>query len=193
MTEEKTTSFIPKARNTSGRHRAFKYNSFTITGVTIFLLVFLVSAGLFIYEMYLDSRVSAMEAQLPKVDEIFDPEFVKELTVADATIRSSEELLNTRVAPTVIFGLLEDLTAENIYFENFEYSSHQLGGDEGTVVVLEGSAPTFNAVAFQSDVFKNEENIKEATVRNIRLRDGRVLFEATLKMEVKTLLYKENI
>jgi len=193
VTEEKTTSFIPKARNTSGRHRAFKYNSFTITGVTIFLLVFLVSAGLFIYEMYLDSRVSAMEAQLPKVDEIFDPEFVKELTVADATIRSSEELLNTRVAPTVIFGLLEDLTAENIYFENFEYSSHQLGGDEGTVVVLEGSAPTFNAVAFQSDVFKNEENIKEATVRNIRLRDGRVLFEATLKMEVKTLLYKENI
>ncbi len=190
--EEKTqTSFIPKSRTPSRGDGTSTYNSFTITGVTVFLIVVLVSTGLFLYQKYLEAEIRGMT--LPDIDQIFDPAFLQDVILADAWISSTEKLLDNRIAPTTVFLTLENLTADRVYFNSFSYRSHKIEQSGETVVVLEGFAPSFNAVAFQSDVFKKEENIKEANIGNIRLREGRIFFEATLNFEPRVLLYKETI
>lgn len=192
MKEKKQNSFIPKARSSASSEESF-YNPFTVTGISIFSIVILVSAIFFFYGMYLDYQIEETEKNLVDVDEIFKPEFVQDLIIANARIRASEKSLEERVAPTVIFEVLEELTSESIYFDNFNYRSHKVNGEDKTVVVLNGIAPTFNALAFQTDVFKEEEKVNEVLVRNIRLVDGLILFNATLSFEEEVILYKENI
>ena len=192
MKENTHNSFIPKARSSSSSEKT-SYNPFTITGVSIFVVVILVSAGLFFYGMYLEYQIEETQKNLVDVDEIFKPEFVQDLVIADARIKSSKKSLEERVAPTVVFEVLERLTAEGVYFDNFTYRSHKINGEEESVVVLNGIAPSFNSLAFQTDVFKEEEKVNDVLVRNIRLVEGLILFNATLTFEEEVILYKENI
>jgi hypothetical protein len=193
MQEKTQNSFIPKAKSSASVKRS-SYNPYTVTGVSIFFVVILVSAGFFFYGMYLDYQIQETKKNLVNVDEIFKPEFVQDLVIADARIRASEKSLDERVAPTMIFKVLEDLTAQGIYFNSFNYLSHKINqAEEDSIVVLTGVASSFNNLAFQTDVFKEEERVKEVMVRNIKLADDVIFFNVTLNFSEEVILYKENI
>lgn len=193
MQEKTHNSFIPKAKSSASAKRS-SYNPFTVTGVSIFFIVVLVSAVFFFYGMYLDYQIQETKKNLVEVDEIFKPEFVQDLVIADARIKASEKSLKERVAPTMIFEVLEELTAQGIYFNSFNYLSHKINqAEEDSVVVLNGVASSFNTLAFQTDVFKEEERVKDVMVRNIRLVDGVIFFNVTLNFAEEVILYKENI
>lgn len=178
---------------TSNKKVVHAYNSFTITGVSVFVIVFIVAGFMFAYERYLASIIDKMEEERIDIEEAFSSDLINDLTVADVRVRVSEGLLNDRVAPSIIFALLSNYTSENVYFDNFFYRSHQVEEDGFTNVRLQGIAPTFNAVAYQSDVFKGIEGVANVTVRNIRLIEGRVAFEALLSFEKREVLYAKEI
>ncbi|MFP4539809.1 MAG: hypothetical protein ACLFNN_02625 [Candidatus Paceibacterota bacterium] len=191
--ENKQPSFIPKARGFERSKEKTSYSLFTLTGTSVFVLVLLVSASFFGYEYYLNSKIEQMEEELVPAEELFDSEFIRELNAADLMITSSEELMEKRVAPTEIFFILEDLTAENIYFYDFSYVSHKVEEGSQTLVELKAVAPSYEAIAFQSDVFREEEKISDVSVENIHLDEEDIKFDVILSLDEEVLLYKEKI
>ena len=199
--ENLQSSFIPQAKRSGGDYRKSSYNLFSITGILIFISLILSTGGLYSFNYYLDQKKKEVEENLPKVEEVFDSELLRDLNIANARVRMSENLLKDRVAPSIIFSVLERFTIEDVYFHNFEYRSHQIQQDKITTVRMLGSAPTFNAVAFQSDVLKRIRDVKNIKVSNVRLiiaegRDftgQRVSFEVELEFEERDVLYSKTL
>lgn len=197
--ENLQSSFIPQAKKSSGNYRKSTYNLFSITGILIFVSLILSTGGLFTYDYFLKVKKKEVEDNLPKVEEIFDAELLRDLNIANARVRVSENLLEDHVAPSVIFAFLENFTIEDVYFYNFDYRSNQIQEDNVATVRMFGHAPTFGAVAFQSDVLKDIDNIKSVNVANVRLVEGRTLaerrvsFDVTLEFEEKEVLYSKTL
>ncbi|MGM0482790.1 MAG: hypothetical protein ACQEP6_02925 [Patescibacteria group bacterium] len=195
MTEQNTQpSFIPKAQG-SAEKRNYAYNLFAITGISIFVITLLCSGLLFGYKYYLEVKLAELEDNFKHPDEVFNPELKEKVSIADSSIRVSEKLLNNvKTSPTFVFEALEDLTTEDIYFNEFLYKSH-LGTEESlSFVTLKATAPSFNAAAFQSDVFKDSDKIETVEVENIHLNEeGRVVLNFILGFSKEQLLYKENM
>lgn len=195
MTEPNSSqpSFIPKSRIPSRSDFAQAYSSFSLAGILIFVLVLLTSFLFFAYEFYLERKVAAFEEELLHPDEIFDSESIEDLIVADSRIRVSENLFQNKTAPTYVFEFLEDLTTGNVFFSRFLYRSHLGGDDDMTVVTVRASAPSFNAVAFQFDVFRESGRVDSVNIENIYLDQGRVVCDFVLGFSESRVLYKENI
>ncbi len=166
---------------------------YVLTAYLVFAVAVVGSIGISAYEWFLSSEVEELAVTLQDPDEAFDPDLLEELEAADAVIRSAEQAVNDHVASTFIFNTLEELTAENIFFSRFEYHSHQITEGDNTRVVLSGSAPTFGAVAFQSDVLEDEDHIEEVIVRDVSLEEGRVIFTATLIFPSESVLFSETL
>ena len=185
---------MPKGKSHSGQTIAQGYGQFTVTGIMIFSLMLFISGLFFAYEFYLERKISSIEEGLQEPDEVFDPELIKGLTLADSRIRISERLLNNKTAPTFVFEVLEDLTAQNIHFSEFNYRSH-LGGESNnmTLANVRSSAPSFSAVAYQFDVFRADDRIENVNIKNIYMDEGRVICDFVLEFSESKMLYKENI
>lgn len=186
------SSFIPKDQTFSGGKSEY-YNLFAISGVAIFSITLFVSLVFFGYDYYLDVKLTQLEDSLRQPEEVFDPDFMDEILLVDSRIRVTESLLENKTSPTFIFGTLEEVTTEDIYFSDFSYVSHLTGEKDLTKVTLKASAPDFNSAAFQSDVFKDSDEIETVEVKNIRLNEGEVTLDFVLGFKERTLLYKENI
>ncbi|MGM0629410.1 MAG: hypothetical protein ACQESA_03205 [Patescibacteria group bacterium] len=194
MTEQNTQpSFIPKSQGPTER-RKYAYNLFAVTGISIFVITLLCSGVLFGYKYYLEVKLAELEENFKHPDEVFDPDLKEKISVADSSIKVSEKLLNLKTAPTFVFETLEELTSEDIYFNEFLYKSHLSTEGDLSYVTLKTTAPSFNAAAFQSDVFKDSDKVQSVKVKNIHLNEeGKVVLDFVLGFSEEQLLYKENI
>ena len=205
-TENSKSSFIPQPQKTGGYGERTKYNLFSLTGIFLFIFLFLITGGMLGFEYFLETKLEEVEKETPDVEDVFYTELLDKFVLAEAQINSSESILDGHLAPSIIFSILEKYVTEDVYFRNFNYRSHYTLEGDNTVVELIGSAPSYEAVAFQSDVFKDAEEIKSVKIRDVastretdefgdlrELVPDRVSFEAVLEIEGEKLLFKEKI
>ncbi len=172
------TSFVPK-QPVHATARFTKSGGNTFLALSLFMLaVSLVSAGgVFAYEQYLSGVERSKSLELSTAEASVNAEAVEAFVRTRDRFSVAAEILNSHVAVSRFFDLLESLTLTNVRYDTFSYALLPDGSGE---IGLNGVARSFNALAAQSAAFSSEKNLKRAIFSGIQVgEDGEVNFSVT--------------
>ena len=153
--------------------------------VGIFVIAILLFGGLFGYKYFLTKQNDEKKAQIAEAIEKFDPELTKNLTLLRTRLDTAKQLLSSHEAFTVFLSILQQNTVQTVRFSDLSYTS---GNDNKISISMKGEANSYAAVAFQSDVFGTNENLKAVTISNLALND-----KGIVTFDVKADIYPESV
>ncbi|MEN9390453.1 MAG: hypothetical protein RLZZ283_553 [Candidatus Parcubacteria bacterium] len=191
MQERVTTSFIPKESLTSERKRTPNPgNPFAIVNIItgfILLVAVLASAGLFLFENYTKGAIEAKKASLDRQRAAFEPATIKALARLDRRLDAGGRLLKGHVALSNIFQELEARSVQSLRFTDFSYAAGNLGS---MVIIMNGEATSFNAVAVQADSLGASPLFQDPIFSNLNIdKDGTVIFTFTANVDPSRISY----
>ncbi len=184
-------TFIPKTAAVT--HTAPKesrsFGLFFGLSLIIFLLTVFASAGAYAYRAYLTNKVSGLNTSLERAKAAFEPDTILALKRFSARTNSADALLAKHLAPSVFFGVLEDLTLQSVRFSKFTYSFDGVTAE----ATLSGIARNYSSVALQSDLFNKSPYIQNPVFSNLNLdKTGNVTFDVNITLDPSLILYKET-
>lgn len=180
------TSFVPK-QPVHATARFTKSGGNTFLALSLFMLgVSLVSAGgVFAYEQYLAGVERAKSLELSTAEASVNAEAVEAFVRTRDRFSVAADILNSHVAVSRFFDLLESLTLTNVRYDTFSYTLLPDGSGE---IELNGVARSFNALAAQSAAFSAEKNLKRTIFSGIQVgEDGEVNFTVSAEADPKLL------
>ncbi len=182
------TSFIPKTTLEPAQGGAKKpLGLFAFLATVIFFISAIVAAGAFGWDKYLEGRKSQMKSDLEKNIKAFEPQTIDQYVRLDNRINSAKELLGKHVAVSYVFDFLQDNTLQSVGFTDFKYS---VAADGVATLSMNGSAKSYNAVAYQSTVFGRERALKNPIFSNLDLDNlGNVVFNFSTKVDPGFIAY----
>lgn len=148
-------------------------------------------AGFSYYNDSLNKVIIEKTHEIEKIQSEFRaaPE-VEQAKVFNTRAELARELLNSHTVLSPVLSFLSKYTTESIYYDNFSIKNE--GGN--AELDLSGEAPTYAALAFQSDVFqKQDKELLEFLVSNVELTSfGTVKFDFKMVFAPDYLLYDKN-
>ncbi len=166
-------------------------NFLMIIGVLLFLIVAGAWGGLFFYKSYLTKANEDKKASVETAIKNFEPELTNQLTVLKARMDAGKNLLNSHSALTLLFTLLELNTAQTVRFSQLDY---QVSDDRKINLTLTGEARSYNAIAYQSDIFARLDHLKNPVFSGLSLNDqGTIGFKVTTEIDPSSLAYKKLV
>lgn len=166
-------------------------NFLMMIGVLILILVLGGMGALYAYKIFITSSNEKKQAQIQEEIKNFEPELTRDLTILKARVDAGKILLDNHRAFSLLFTLLELNTAKTVQFKEFSYT---VLPDKTIKLNAKGEARSYNAVAFQSDIFSKVEQLKNPMFTNIELSEsGSVLFSFTAELDPSTVLYKKLV
>jgi len=183
------TSFIPKTtlEPIAGPsvHKPLGFFSF-VTSIIFFITV-LVAGGAFGWHKYLETNKEKLKASLETNVKSFEPQTLDEYVRLDNRIDSSKMLLSKHVAVSYIFDFLSENTIQSVKFNDFKY---EIGLDGGATLSMNGDAKSYNAVAYQAEVFAKERSLKTPLFSNLDLDTfGNVIFNFSTQVDPGFITY----
>jgi len=179
------TSFIPKK---SEKKHSAKISLYSLFGIIVIVLVIFSWIGLFLYENWLEGEIEDLQDKLVTPEETYDQDEIESFITIDHQILVLDSVLDRQIVSSELFKFLEDNTAINISYSSFSYNIFQ---GSNPSVVLRGLASSFGALAFQMDVFKDQENVvRRADLVSMDISGGRVSFAIELELERSLILYR---
>jgi hypothetical protein len=180
------TSFVPKQPVRTGtRFAKTGGNTFLVLSLILFGVAVFGAGAVFGFERYLlsvsDSKSAELDAAQARVDASKVEEFIR---TRDRFI-VGKGILDTHVAASNFFKLLETLTLQNVRFNSLSF---RLGEDRASEIGMEGTALTFNALAAQSSAVAAEKRIKRAIFSDIKVNENKtVSFSLAAELDPKLL------
>jgi len=185
------TSFIPKKSfdGVAGQKKG-KSGMLFFTVLLVFIFSLLTAGAAFAYEQFLNASISHKKDSLEKVKSAFEPELIRQLSHLDQKLHTARTLLDSHVALSSYFELLESVTLESIRFKTFSY----IVDDAGIRVTMQGEALSFASVALQSDEFAKQRFIKELVFSGLELDEkGNVIFTVTALVDPQLISYRDRV
>lgn len=188
-------SFIPKGslvREESFLERRRPRSAIGFIAISLFILSIATYAGLYFYNRSLSKIVAAKTIEIKAAqEEISNIPEVNEARVFRARADLARELLNAHKVASPVFAFLSKNTTESILFDKFSFKNTT----EGLVLELSGEAPTYAALAYQTDVLRSQtKEISNFSVRNVVLTKlGTITFVLELEFNPVYLLYMNNL
>lgn len=184
------TSFIPKKPMIAETKVRSGVSLFFLISIIVFLAAVALGAAVFLGQRSLMTKIEADKVNLAKAQDAFEPLTIDTLTRLDRRIEASKRLLDTHVAVTPIFELLEEKTLQTVRFRSFAFNTTPTG----LALVMAGQARNFSSVALQSDVLGSSPYFKSTIVSNLNLtNDGSVAFDFKTVIDPKLTLYKNAV
>jgi len=185
------TSFIPKKPMTSSVSEKEPRNFFSI--ITTFLLVIsiLISAGLFVYKIYLTKQQETLSSSLAITRDSFEKDTIDELELFDKRTESAKQILSNHVILSPMFALLGEITIPSIQYTNFE----QKTDEQGFLVSTEGLARDYRSIALQADMFNSVKgrSFKNVLFSNlVKDKNNNISFNLKFNVEPDLLSYEKN-
>ena len=183
------TSFIPKTTldpiANNGAHKPLGFFSFIAS--IIFFITVLVAGGAFGWDKYLKSSKVKTQSSLQRNIKSFEPQTLDEYVRLNNRIDSAKILLSKHVAVSYIFDFLQEQTIQSVKFNDFKY---EVGLDGVASLTMNGQAKSYNAVAYQAEVFGKERALKTPLFSNLDLDTfGDVIFNFTTKIDPGFITY----
>ncbi len=189
------TSFIPKKNSAGEEAYSYKrpFGSFLIIAICIVALSILLAAGTFVYKAILQRSANSKVAELQDIEQQFNT------TQIDAVVRfadkldSANKLLDTHVAVTPIFTLLQENTLQNLQFTELNYT--YLATNK-IAVSMKGIAKDFGVIAKQSDAFSEVTGSSFASPLFTDLNfdeTGNATFSFLTTVDPNLVLYKNTL
>ncbi len=191
-TDQPQQSFVPKKPITSQK-KTKKTSGGLFLGISLIVFILLSgsTASVYFYKIYLEKKVENQRVSLERAKEAFEPSLIIELKKLDARIKSVENILNSHVAFSELFGLLEVETLKTIRFNNFNYS---IENNNEIEIHLSGEAKSYSSVALQSDIFGESKFIKNPVFSGLSLNDeGSIFFNISARVDPQLVLYNKSL
>lgn len=184
------SSFIPQDATVARTARPVSRTGFAdllILMAIVFLVASLaLAAGVFLYLQFLQTSSASKIAQLERAKEAFEPTLIQELTRLDDRMRAADVVLETHIAPSMFFHLLEQLTLQTVSFSTMSFQ----GGDAQHISIgMDGFAQSVNAIALQADYLSKSGMITSPIFSNIDRRPEGVRFNLTAIINPGALRY----
>jgi hypothetical protein len=202
MDNQIKTSFIPrKAIDTTNIASSTQVApSAKRVGRTIFsiiaTLIFLgtIAGGVLVYtwQIKLKKDIANQIQTMKEKKDNFDEKFVQEASRLNTRIESAKNMLTNHVAPSEIYGLLEDYTLQTVSFTSFSFKDNQ----DGSISVSgQGEALRYESIVLQSDAFGKSGYLRNVIFTNLRpsATNNRVGFSFEATLDPKLVLYKNSI
>lgn len=172
------TSFVPKQPvQTSHRPQSSGLNVFGLVSLFIFVVTLAGAGGVFLYEKYLGTVLTAKEAQIEEVQGKTNQAAVKQFIRMRDRFSVAHQLMNDHTTLSNFFEVLEQNTVQNVRFDSLILSVDEEGA---ATIEMSGVARNFNALASQSSVFAKESRVRNALFSNIDVtQSGNVMFSFT--------------
>ncbi len=187
-------TFMPRQSAPSGEafeRRKSPPNFFMLAGVVLFLIVLGLTGGLYAYKNVLTKGNEAKRAAIQDAIRNFEPELTKELTSLKSRMDAAKTLVQNHKAFSLLLGLLEMNTAQTVRFSDFSYA---VAPDNKISLSMRGESRTYNAIAFQSDVFSKVPQLKNPMFKNLSLDDkGVISFNVTAELEPSAVAYSRIV
>lgn len=188
------SSFIPKkpVAPVSMRQTRAKPVGFLFVAASIILIACVaMAAGIFGYGMYLQKNLTQKQDALKIAQRDLQPALVQEIRRLDARLRHAKQLLSNHLALSPVFTLLEKSTLTSVQFTNFNYVFNPEGG---VTLELSGIAPSFGALALQSDVLYRDPTYTTVEFTTVNLdAEGNVVFDLSLDIDAAVAGYRNLI
>ena len=181
------TSFVPKQPvKAAARPQRSGGNIFFVISLILLGAALVGSGGVFAYERYLESARNSKDQEVRAAQERINPDTVEDFVRTRNRFTSASQILNSHVAPSQFFDLLEGLTLQSVRFDTLLFT---LAEDRSAEIKVEGVARTFNALAAQSAALAGEKRIKSAIFSDITVNDdGTVGFSLVADLDSRLLI-----
>lgn len=176
MPQKVPTSFVPKqpVRTVRRPQARGPLSIFAVAALVLILAAGVLAGGVFGYEFYLKQQKNQKSQELRVFQDSIDPQAIEELARLSQRLIIAQELLAAHVAPSSIFSMLERDTVQGVSFSNFSLTAAPSGDVE---LSMEGTAGSFNQLAYQSVVFRNNPFLRNQIFSDISVNeDGDVTF-----------------
>ena len=188
-------SFIPKgplAGDSSFLERKRPQSVIEVLAILGFIISVGGYAGLYFYDVTLSGQVAAKIQDVKKIQSVFS----QSLDVTQAKIFRSradlaKELLSGHVAVSPVFAFLSENTVASIMYDKFSFTH----GADGLQLTLSGEAPTYVALAYQSDRLREKtKDLVSFSVENITLAQfGNIEFVLNMVFSPTYLSYLSTV
>jgi hypothetical protein len=187
MASQIPTSFVPQKpfrQESRGVSAAGGDLLFSI-GTMSFTASLLLAGAVFGYSLYLEGERDKKTAELISVQQNINREEIIELSALSNRIMFGKDLLENRVAPSIVFSYLEDHIGKNVRFNTLSLSL-----DDGKMLVeISGEAKNFNALAYQASLFAEDRTLKEQVFKDITVGEkGSIPFKLVGHLDVADVL-----
>ena len=189
------TSFIPKKPIVSVPGGGPKtINLFALLATVLFVGTILLAGGVYFYKSYLVKGLEEDKKSLEEARKEDDPNLIKTVIRLDSRIETSEKLIDSHIAVSPFFGYLSGITLKTVRFKDFDFAYL---GKKNVTISLTGEAQGYEAVALQSDLLFEQEELSEVSIGDLSLGDdGKVGFSVTAILDADLLsyaaMYKED-
>jgi hypothetical protein len=186
------TSFIPKKtlilKSEAGGGRV-SINLFLSFGMIVFFLMIALSAGVYLYKVVIQKKITQEGAELEKARKAFEPSLIADVKRLDNRITTARIVLDNHIVALPIFDLLETLTLKTVRFTKFDYKNAKSGPP---TIQLDGEAKGYSSVALLSDSFAGDERIKNPAFSNLNLNEtGGVKFSFQASLDPSMVVFKK--
>jgi hypothetical protein len=186
------TSFIPKktlilkSESAGGR---ISINLFLSLGMIIFFLTMALAAGVYLYKIVIQKKITAEGIALEKARKAFEPSLIADVKRLDNRITTGKTILENHVVVLPVFDMLEALTLKTVRFASFDYKNTKGGAP---TIKLEGEAQSYSSVALLSDSFAEDARIKNPVFSNLNLSEaGGVKFSFQASLDPGMISFKK--
>lgn len=160
-------------------------------GSLLFVATLVVSGGLFIYDHILSSQITDASKALVLAKASFDPETMNQLITASNQIQSAKRLLDSHVAVSGMFALLEANVLPGVSFTSFEF---QRQPDNSVKISLEGQGSSYATLAEQAQIFSKLPYLQKQTFSEFTLTDkGTIAVKFQAMVDPNLISYKQAL
>ena len=170
-------------------HGAPTTNIFSMIAWFIFVVIFVASVGVYVYEQYITKSITAKNAELTNIFTQFDVSSVDHFVQLDSKLKSAKSIIDSHLAFSTLLGLISVNTVRSIQFTDLKYAYDDVGNKVS--IALNGKAPDFASVALQSDKFFSLPYFREQIFSGTSLdQAGNVLFNYSAFVDPAVLKYQ---
>ncbi|MBI2454378.1 MAG: PilN domain-containing protein [Parcubacteria group bacterium] len=154
-------------------------------GLGLIGVIFLFTGSLYFWKYKLAQEVKTFNDELQRLTAERDMSLENRLNDLNSVLGIFKNVLDEHRYWSFIFDVLESKTLNTVTFKSFK------GSEKNNEITLDGTAPSYSALAQQVKVLEDAPNISSITTSNIGVsEDGRVKF--SLKMVFAKNLIRKN-
>lgn len=166
-------------------------NFLVFISIVIFVISILAAAGSFGWLAILKSKKESLKSDLEKNVKAFEVQTIEEYIRLDTRIDTARLLLANHIAFSNLLDYLNESTIKTVRYIDFKYDVNAEGV---ATITMTGQAKNYNSVAYQSEVFGKNKNLKSPIFSNLDLNDkGDVTFSFTTQLDPALLSYSRTI
>jgi hypothetical protein len=146
------TSFIPKKPIVESRPAGSGVSLFLLLSIIIFIVTVAAAFGVWLWQASLVTQIEKDKQDLLTAKSKYEEGSINDLIRLDNRINISKNLLNSHLAVSPVFALLENNVLKFVRLKSMKFS---YAGKDKVTINLSGIASSYDVLSKQSDAFGN--------------------------------------